>query len=148
MRIGMPLSYSGGFTEAVAELADYEQAGLDIVFVREAYSFDAVSQLGFLAARTARLELAAGILPIYTRTPTLTAMTAASGPRSGRRTSSSPPRSPRAGSRCSSTQSGRPRSSARRWPPGRPGATRSSGRSTSSSARRWRSGTTPTTGWS
>ncbi|MBX6389699.1 MAG: LLM class F420-dependent oxidoreductase [Frankia sp.] len=77
MRIGMPLNYAGGFTETVAELGDYERAGLDIVFVPEAYSFDAVSQLGYLAARTERLELASGILPIYSRTPTLTAMTAA-----------------------------------------------------------------------
>ncbi|MBX6391353.1 MAG: LLM class F420-dependent oxidoreductase [Frankia sp.] len=77
MRIGMPLNYAGGFTETVAELGDYERAGLDIVFVPEAYSFDAVSQLGFLAARTERLELASGILPIYSRTPALTAMTAA-----------------------------------------------------------------------
>ncbi|MGH3777272.1 MAG: LLM class F420-dependent oxidoreductase [Pseudonocardiaceae bacterium] len=77
MRIGMPVNYSGGFGETVAELADYEKAGLDIVFVPEAYSFDAVSQLGFIAARTERLEIASGILQIYTRTPTLTAMTAA-----------------------------------------------------------------------
>ncbi|HEY6424795.1 MAG TPA: LLM class F420-dependent oxidoreductase [Pseudonocardiaceae bacterium] len=77
MRIGMPLNYSGGFAETVAELADYEKAGLDIVFVPEAYSFDAVSQLGFIAARTERLQLASGILPVYTRTPALTAMTAA-----------------------------------------------------------------------
>lgn len=77
MRIGMLLSYSGGFTETVAELAAYEKAGLDIVFVPEAYSFDAVSQLGFIAARTERLEIASGILQIYTRTPALTAMTAA-----------------------------------------------------------------------
>jgi F420-dependent oxidoreductase-like protein len=73
----MTLSYSGGFTEAAAELGDYEKAGLDIVFVAEAYSFDAVSQLGYLAAKTEHLQLASGILPIYTRTPTLTAMTAA-----------------------------------------------------------------------
>jgi F420-dependent oxidoreductase-like protein len=77
MRIGMLLSYSGGFAEIVAELAEYEKAGLDIVFVPEAYSFDAVSQLGFIAARTERLEIASGILQIYTRTPALTAMTAA-----------------------------------------------------------------------
>lgn len=77
MRIGMPLNYSGGFAETVAELADYERAGLDIVFVPEAYSFDAVSQLGFIAARTDRLQIASGILQLYTRTPTLTAMTAA-----------------------------------------------------------------------
>ncbi|MGH3274253.1 MAG: LLM class F420-dependent oxidoreductase [Streptosporangiaceae bacterium] len=77
MRIGMALNYSGGFAETAAELADYEKAGLDIVFVPEAYSYDAVSQLGYLAARTERLQLASGILQIYSRTPTLTAMTAA-----------------------------------------------------------------------
>ena len=77
MRVGMPLGYAGGFSETVAELADFERAGLDIVFVPEAYSFDAVSQLGFIAARTTRLQIASGILPIYSRTPTLTAMTAA-----------------------------------------------------------------------
>ena len=77
MRIGMSLSYAGGFAETVTELADYEKAGLDIVFVPEAYSFDAVSQLGFIAAKTERLQIASGILQLYTRTPTLTAMTAA-----------------------------------------------------------------------
>jgi F420-dependent oxidoreductase-like protein len=77
MRIGMSLNYAGGFAETAAELADYEKAGLDIVFVPEAYSFDAVSQLGYLAAKTERVQLASGILQIYSRTPTLTAMTAA-----------------------------------------------------------------------
>jgi alkanesulfonate monooxygenase SsuD/methylene tetrahydromethanopterin reductase-like flavin-dependent oxidoreductase (luciferase family) len=57
MRIGMLLSYSGDCAETVSELADYEKAGLDIVFVPEAYGFDAVSQLGFIAARTERLEV-------------------------------------------------------------------------------------------
>lgn len=77
MRVGMMLNYSGGFTETVSELADFERAGLEIVFVPEAYSFDAVSQLGFIAARTTTVEIASGILPIYSRTPALTAMTAA-----------------------------------------------------------------------
>jgi F420-dependent oxidoreductase-like protein len=77
MRVGMMINYSGGFTETVSELGDFERAGLQIVFVPEAYSFDAVSQLGFIAARTQRLEIASGILPIYSRTPALTAMTAA-----------------------------------------------------------------------
>ncbi|MFI9590830.1 LLM class F420-dependent oxidoreductase [Nonomuraea sp. NPDC052265] len=77
MRIGMALNYSGGFKETVAELADYEKAGLDIVFVAEAYSFDAVSQMGYIAAKTERVQIASGILPIYSRTPTLLAMTAA-----------------------------------------------------------------------
>jgi len=77
MRIGMSLNYAGGFAETVTELADYEKAGLGIVFVPEAYSFDAVSQLGFIAARTERLQIASGILQLYSRTPALTAMTAA-----------------------------------------------------------------------
>ncbi|MGW5382680.1 LLM class F420-dependent oxidoreductase [Nocardia sp. NPDC003963] len=77
MRIGLSINYSGGFTEAAAEVADLERAGLDVVFVPEAYSFDAVSALGYLAAKTSRLQLASGILQLYTRTPTLTAMTAA-----------------------------------------------------------------------
>jgi F420-dependent oxidoreductase-like protein len=77
MRIGLGINYAGGFKEVAAEVADLERAGLDIVFVPEAYSFDAVSALGYLAASTERVELASGILQLYTRTPTLTAMTAA-----------------------------------------------------------------------
>jgi len=73
----MSLNYAGGFAETVVELADYERAGLAIVFVPEAYSFDAVSQLGYIAAKTRHLELASGILQLYSRTPALTAMTAA-----------------------------------------------------------------------
>ena len=73
----MFLSYAGGFAETVTDLADYERAGLDIVFVPEAYSFDAVSQLGFIAAKTERVQIASGIFQLYSRTPALTAMTAA-----------------------------------------------------------------------
>jgi F420-dependent oxidoreductase-like protein len=78
MRIGMPLAYSGdGFHRTVAELVEYEQVGLDVVFLPEAYTFDSVSQLGFIAARTTTLELCTGILNVYSRTPSLLAMTAA-----------------------------------------------------------------------
>ena len=77
MHIGTMVNYSGGFNETVAEVAELEKAGLDIIFVPEAYSFDAVSQLGFLAAKTSTIKIASGIFQIYTRTPSLTAMTAA-----------------------------------------------------------------------
>jgi F420-dependent oxidoreductase-like protein len=77
VRIGMPLDYAGGFASTVEEIAEHERAGLDVVWVPEAYSYDAVSLLGFLAARTSRVRIAAGVLQIYTRTPTLLAMTAA-----------------------------------------------------------------------
>lgn len=73
----MMLNYSGGFREAADEVQRLEAAGLDLIVVPEAYSFDAVSQLGFLAARTSTIGLASGILQLYTRTPSLTAMTAA-----------------------------------------------------------------------
>lgn len=78
MRTGIFLDYSGGFREAVDHVAVLEKAGVDIVLVAEAYSFDAVSQLGYLAARTSTIELGSGVFPIYTRTPSLLAMTAAS----------------------------------------------------------------------
>lgn len=77
MRVGMFLNYAGGFREVVDEVVELEASGVDLVAVPEAYSFDAVSQLGFLAARTNRMTLMSGILQLYTRTPTLTAMTAA-----------------------------------------------------------------------
>ncbi|KZE93002.1 putative coenzyme F420-dependent oxidoreductase [Agromyces sp. NDB4Y10] len=77
MRVGMFLNYAGGFREVADEVTELEAAGVDLVAVPEAYSFDAVSQLGFLAARTSRMTLMSGILQLYTRTPTLTAMTAA-----------------------------------------------------------------------
>ncbi|MEU8240068.1 LLM class F420-dependent oxidoreductase [Actinoplanes missouriensis] len=78
MRLGIQIGYSGqGFADAVDEVAECEEAGAELVVVPEAYSFDAVSQLGFLAARTRRMGLASGVMQLYTRTPTLTAMTAA-----------------------------------------------------------------------
>ncbi|BBH67486.1 LLM class F420-dependent oxidoreductase [Actinoplanes sp. OR16] len=78
MRLGIQIGYSGqGFADAVDEVCAFEEAGAELVVVPEAYSFDAVSQLGFLAARTRRMRLASGVMQLYTRTPTLTAMTAA-----------------------------------------------------------------------
>lgn len=77
MRISTLLSYAGGFKQAVAELSLMEKAGLDVVWVPEAYSFDAPSAMGYIAANTERITIASGILPVYSRTPSLLAMTAA-----------------------------------------------------------------------
>jgi len=77
MRTGVFLSYSGGFRESVEQVALLEKQGVDLALVAEAYSYDAVSQLGYLAAKTSTIELGSGVFPIYTRTPTLLAMTAA-----------------------------------------------------------------------
>ena len=77
MRTGVFLDYSGGFREAVEHIVVLEKAGVNIALVAEAYSFDAVSQLGYLAAKTSTIELGSGVFPIYSRTPSLLAMTAA-----------------------------------------------------------------------
>ena len=77
MKLSMPISYAGGFEESARQVAELERAGLDTAWVAEAYGYDGVSFMGYLAAKTERVEIASGILPIYTRTPTLLAMTAA-----------------------------------------------------------------------
>jgi F420-dependent oxidoreductase-like protein len=77
VKLSMPLSYAGGFAESARQTAELEKVGLDIVWVAEAYGYDAPSLMGYLAAKTERVDIGAAILPIYSRTPTLIAMTAA-----------------------------------------------------------------------
>lgn len=77
MKLSMQIGYSGGFADSVAQVRALEQAGMDIVYVAEAYGYDAPTLMGYLAAETETIQIASGILPIYTRTPTLLAMTAA-----------------------------------------------------------------------
>ncbi len=69
MRTGIFLGYAGGFKEAAEQVVALEQVGIDIALVAEAYSYDAISQLGYLAAKTSTIELGTGVVPIYTRTP-------------------------------------------------------------------------------
>ena len=77
MKIATTLSYAGGFKQSARQVNEMEQAGLDLVWVAEAYGFDSPSLMGYLAALTETVEIGSAILPIYTRTPTLLAMTAA-----------------------------------------------------------------------
>jgi F420-dependent oxidoreductase-like protein len=77
MKLSMMINYSGDFHADVARVQDLERAGLDVVWVPEAYSFDAVSQLGYLAAKTERIEIGSGILNVFSRTATCMAQTAA-----------------------------------------------------------------------
>jgi F420-dependent oxidoreductase-like protein len=62
-----------GFSRFVKNL---ESAGVSYLWTGEAYTADAVSTMGFLAAVSERAEIGSSILPIYSRTPTLLAMTA------------------------------------------------------------------------
>ncbi|CAN5308996.1 LLM class F420-dependent oxidoreductase [soil metagenome] len=76
-RLGITVDYADDFANSATEVVEFERAGIDLVAVAEAYSFDAVSRLGYLAAITSRVTLLSAILPIYSRTPALIAMTAA-----------------------------------------------------------------------
>jgi F420-dependent oxidoreductase-like protein len=58
-------------------IVEFEAAGIDVIGVAEAYGVDAVSLLGYVAAKTTTATIMSQILPLYSRTPTLTAMTAA-----------------------------------------------------------------------
>ncbi len=77
MKLSMMINYSGGFKEAVQRVVELEKAGLDQVWIAEAYSYDAISQVGYLAAKTERVEIGTGIVNVYSRTAALMAMTAA-----------------------------------------------------------------------
>src|SRR5438105_15040870 len=73
----MQINYAGGFKEAAAQVSALEKAGMDVVWVAEAYSFDTPGRLGYLAATTERIRLGSGIVNIYSRTPAALAQTAA-----------------------------------------------------------------------
>jgi F420-dependent oxidoreductase-like protein len=77
LRLATRLPYATSFAAAARKVVELEKAGLDLVYVAEAYGNDAVSAMGYLAAVTEKVEIGSGILPLYSRTPTLLAMTAA-----------------------------------------------------------------------
>ena len=77
MRLSGRLGYGDDFVKAVERVVRLEEVGLDVVWVAEAYGYDAATRLGYLAARTCRVELGSGIFPIYSRTPALIAQTIA-----------------------------------------------------------------------
>jgi F420-dependent oxidoreductase-like protein len=54
-----------------------ERLGYSVVWAAEAYGSDAVTVLAYLAAKTSTIELGSAVLQIPARTPTMTAMTAA-----------------------------------------------------------------------
>ncbi|MFB6671313.1 LLM class F420-dependent oxidoreductase [Streptomyces sp. NPDC056390] len=77
MELSAPLAYAADPRQAADEAAALESAGLDAVWVAEAYGFDSPTIMGYLAARTERMKIGAAILNVYSRTPALIAQTAA-----------------------------------------------------------------------
>ncbi len=77
VKLSMMINYSGDFKADVVKVRELEQAGLDLVWVPEAYTFDSVSQMGYLAASTSTIQIGAGILNVFSRTAACMAQTAA-----------------------------------------------------------------------
>lgn len=77
MKLSLPLMYAGNPREAADQVATLEKAGLDGVWVAEAYGFDSPTLMGYLAAKTERVEIGSAILNIYSRTPGALLQTAA-----------------------------------------------------------------------
>ncbi len=71
------LTYGGDPRAAAEQVAAFEAAGLDTVWVAEGYGFDSPTLMGYLAARTSTVEIGSAILNVYSRTPALLAQTAA-----------------------------------------------------------------------
>ncbi|MEU9159829.1 LLM class F420-dependent oxidoreductase [Streptomyces sp. NPDC048424] len=77
MELSMMLDYAGDPRQAADRAAELETAGLDAVWVAEAWGFDSPTIMGYLAARTERMKIGSAILNVYSRTPGLIAQTAA-----------------------------------------------------------------------
>jgi F420-dependent oxidoreductase-like protein len=77
MKLSMPLVYAGNPRETADQVAGLERAGLDTIWVAEPYGFDAPTLMGYLAAKTETVEIGAGILNVYSRTPGALLQTAA-----------------------------------------------------------------------
>jgi F420-dependent oxidoreductase-like protein len=77
VQLSYPLQYDGNPRATADQVAELEKAGLDMVWVAEAYGFDSPTLMGYLAAKTERLQIAAGILNVFSRTPGAILQTAA-----------------------------------------------------------------------
>jgi F420-dependent oxidoreductase-like protein len=80
MRLGLSLGYQTPWSTPADHLALAQEAdrlGFAVVWAAEAYGSDVPSTLAWMAGQTSRIDLGAGIMQIPARTPTATAMTAA-----------------------------------------------------------------------
>lgn len=77
MKLATMLMYDGNPRQAADQVTALEKAGLDTVWVAEAYGFDSPTLMGYLAAKTETVEIGSAILNIYSRTPGALLQTAA-----------------------------------------------------------------------
>ena len=80
MRLGLNIGYwgiRGSGADDLALVLEAERLGYSVAWAAEAYGSDAVSVLAYLAGKTSTIDLGSAVLQIPARTPTMTAMTAA-----------------------------------------------------------------------
>src|SRR5690242_21390783 len=74
MRVAVTVD--GATPEDVTFVQEAERLGADSVWVAEAWGYDALTPLAFLAALTSRIRLATGIAQLGSRSPALLGMSA------------------------------------------------------------------------
>jgi F420-dependent oxidoreductase-like protein len=77
VQLSYSLMYDGNPRAAADQVAELERAGIDVVWVAEAYGFDSPTLMGYLAAKTETVQIGSAILNIYSRTPGTLLQTAA-----------------------------------------------------------------------
>src|SRR5215510_4835999 len=80
MRLGLNLGYQTPWTTPADHLAmaqEAERLGYAVVWAAEAYGSDSPSILAWIAGQTERIDVGTAVMQIPARTPTMTAMTAA-----------------------------------------------------------------------
>lgn len=78
MRVAVPLAgeHAEDWDGVAAFAVEAERLGVHSVWTAEAWGFDAVTPLAFVAGRTSRIGLGTGIMQVGARTPAMIAMTA------------------------------------------------------------------------
>jgi F420-dependent oxidoreductase-like protein len=80
MKLGLSLGYQTAWSTPAHHLALAQEAdrlGFSVVWAAEAYGSDAPTILSWIAGQTSRIDVGTAIMQIPARTPTMTAMTAA-----------------------------------------------------------------------
>jgi len=78
LAMGLGLGGRGNFVQSVEVITELEKVGLDMVSAGEAWSFDSFTKLAYVAAKTERVQLAATIVNVFSRSASTIAVSAAS----------------------------------------------------------------------
>ena len=77
MKLCTAMMFDGNAERLAQKIVDLEAAGVDMVLIPEIYGYDQMSVLGYIAAKTERIELMTGIVNVFSRSPALIAQSAA-----------------------------------------------------------------------